>query len=76
MNRCSCQLSQLLREAELDYCRPACSLILLMVGQWCGAAEVLESQRKATERFCTLSLLLKNAKNYIPFGHQGISFIE
>lgn len=75
MNRCSCQLNQLIREAELDYRRPACSFILLMVGQRCGAAEVLDSQRKATERFCTLSLHLKNAKNEIPFGHQGISFI-
>lgn len=72
VNRCSCQLSQLLRETELDYHRPAFSFILLMVGRRCGAAEV---QRKATERFCTLSLHLKNAKNDIPFGHQGISFI-
>lgn len=76
VNRCSCQLSQLLREAELDYRCPACSFILRMVGRRCGAAEVLESQRKATERFCTLSMHLKNAKNYIPFGHQGISFIS
>lgn len=72
VNRCSCQLSQLLRETELDYHRPAFSFILLMVGRRCGAAQV---QRKATERFCTLSLHLKNAKNDIPFGHQGISFI-
>lgn len=45
-----------------------------MVGRQCGAAEVLDSQSNAAERFCTFSLHLKNAKNDIPFGDQGIFF--